>query len=437
MDRRDDPLVRAAVDLRVPRSLPGPSRRDHAAPRRVQPTPRWRPARRWTSCWRSASSRSRGRGSTRSGRSACGWATCRAPRRRSRRRTNGGTTRSPASPSSSWSAGDWSRRGRRSVPRSPARPIALGRARLLPAAVEIALASHDAAEAREAADELHEIAGAYDAALWHASARQALGGVPHLRRRCDRRDRRAPGGGPRVDRCRPAVRDGAGEAMARVRPSRGRRRGVGRGGAAVRAGDVRAAGCRRGGGDVRRDDRGRRQDEVRTPRRPDVHVHRHRRVDESARDAGGRGVGRRDALAQRDAAGGDRLARRRGRARDRRRVLRDVRRRGERGVMRRGDPATAGRPPAGARVRAPGSDRVARRRGDDRRRRLRRDRRARGRAGRSARRGRRDPRDARDARYRADPVPDHRRADGVAQRPRAAGDRGLASIGVTGEVEAP
>jgi class 3 adenylate cyclase len=54
-------------------------------------------------------------------------------------------------------------------------PIALGRARLLPAAVEIALASRDVAEAREAADELYAIAADYGAASWHASAHQALG----------------------------------------------------------------------------------------------------------------------------------------------------------------------------------------------------------------------------------------------------------------------
>lgn len=56
-------------------------------------------------------------------------------------------------------------------------PMALARARLLPAQVEIALAAHDVAEAREAAEELGEIASAYDAPLWHASAHQALGAV--------------------------------------------------------------------------------------------------------------------------------------------------------------------------------------------------------------------------------------------------------------------
>lgn len=56
-------------------------------------------------------------------------------------------------------------------------PMALTRARLLPAQVEIALAAHDVAEAREAAEELRDIASTYDAALWHASAHQALGAV--------------------------------------------------------------------------------------------------------------------------------------------------------------------------------------------------------------------------------------------------------------------
>jgi class 3 adenylate cyclase len=56
-------------------------------------------------------------------------------------------------------------------------PLALVRARLLPAQVEIALACHDVAEAREAAEELNEIASKYEAPLWHANAHQALGVV--------------------------------------------------------------------------------------------------------------------------------------------------------------------------------------------------------------------------------------------------------------------
>jgi len=56
-------------------------------------------------------------------------------------------------------------------------PSALARARLLPAQVEISLACHDVAEAREAAEELNEIAANFDASLWHANAHQALGAV--------------------------------------------------------------------------------------------------------------------------------------------------------------------------------------------------------------------------------------------------------------------
>ena len=56
-------------------------------------------------------------------------------------------------------------------------PMALVRARLLPAHVEIALAAHDVAEAREAAEELRDIASTYEAPLWHACAHQALGTV--------------------------------------------------------------------------------------------------------------------------------------------------------------------------------------------------------------------------------------------------------------------
>jgi class 3 adenylate cyclase len=53
--------------------------------------------------------------------------------------------------------------------------VALSRARLLPARVEIALAAHDIADAREAAEELRAIAADYDAPALHAGAHQALG----------------------------------------------------------------------------------------------------------------------------------------------------------------------------------------------------------------------------------------------------------------------
>ena len=53
----------------------------------------------------------------------------------------------------------------------------LTRARLLPARVEISLAAHDVADAREAAEELTSIASRYEAPALHANAHQALGAV--------------------------------------------------------------------------------------------------------------------------------------------------------------------------------------------------------------------------------------------------------------------
>ena len=114
-------------------------------------------------------------------------------------------------------------RGRPVVARSSIRnalaeqPIPLIRARLLPAQVEIALASHDATEARDAAEELGEIASTFDAPLWHASAHQALGVVLTYEGDLGR-DRRAPEGGASLDRGRPPVRDRAGTSMPRDGP---------------------------------------------------------------------------------------------------------------------------------------------------------------------------------------------------------------------------
>ena len=53
----------------------------------------------------------------------------------------------------------------------------LSRARLLPARVEISLAAHDVTEAREAAEELREIARTFDAPVRHAYAHLASGAV--------------------------------------------------------------------------------------------------------------------------------------------------------------------------------------------------------------------------------------------------------------------
>jgi class 3 adenylate cyclase len=53
----------------------------------------------------------------------------------------------------------------------------LERARLLPARVEIAIASHDLPAAREAADELRAVASRFDAPMLDAASRQASGSV--------------------------------------------------------------------------------------------------------------------------------------------------------------------------------------------------------------------------------------------------------------------
>jgi class 3 adenylate cyclase len=53
----------------------------------------------------------------------------------------------------------------------------LSRARLLPARVEASLAAHDLADARDSAEELRDIAAAYDAPVLHAAAHQAIGAV--------------------------------------------------------------------------------------------------------------------------------------------------------------------------------------------------------------------------------------------------------------------
>ncbi len=74
-------------------------------------------------------------------------------------------------------------RGRSQAARSAiAAPLAdesspLARSRLLPARVEISLAAHDVADAREAAEELLDIASRFDAPVLHANAHEALGSV--------------------------------------------------------------------------------------------------------------------------------------------------------------------------------------------------------------------------------------------------------------------
>ena len=81
--------------------------------------------------------------------------------------------------------------------------------------------SHDAAEARSAAEELGTIAQSYDAA-GEASAHQAWK-RPHVRRRCRRGHQGTPPGHQTVDGGRPAVRDRLGPPMPGERAPAGRR----------------------------------------------------------------------------------------------------------------------------------------------------------------------------------------------------------------------
>ena len=118
---------------------------------------------------------SAGGGTTRSARSGCASATWTGPRRRSNRPHQLGREPQPGLALLHLARGRSTRRERRSARPSPIRCHRSSRARLLPARVEIALASHDIADAHEAADELREIASTYDKPMLHAAAHQALG----------------------------------------------------------------------------------------------------------------------------------------------------------------------------------------------------------------------------------------------------------------------
>lgn len=117
-------------------------------------------------------------------------------------------------------------------------PMALTRARLLPAQVEISLAAHDVAEAREAAEELREIASTYEAPLWHACAHQALGAVLSYEGDASRAIAELRKAVRPLDRCGSSIRDRAGASVPRGRPPVRWRRGVGDPRAAGRARDV-------------------------------------------------------------------------------------------------------------------------------------------------------------------------------------------------------
>ena len=94
-------------------------------------------------------------------------------------------------------------------------PLALSRARLLPALVEIALACHDVAEAREAAEELNEIASNIRRIPLARQRPPSARGRSHARRRRACGHRRTPDGSPSLDQLRPSVRDRTGASIPR------------------------------------------------------------------------------------------------------------------------------------------------------------------------------------------------------------------------------
>ena len=131
-----------------------------------------------------------------------------------------GTTRSPGSRCSSWREGARSRPGRRSAPRSPTSPWRSpgracsrrrSRSRSRPT-TRPRRARPPRSCATSPAPSTPRRGTRAPARRWARASRRGRGGGG---------DRRAPQGGPRVDRGRPAVRDGAGQALARLRPPAG------------------------------------------------------------------------------------------------------------------------------------------------------------------------------------------------------------------------
>ena len=156
VDGRADPLVRRAAGPRpVQRQLPGASRRDHAAARRVAGR-----GRRGAAGVRAAAPARSAGGRCRvlpAGRAAPALRRVRAGRGgRTARPAGAGESRSPA-----WRGCGWPR-GRSDAAEAAIRRAVDGardraaRARLLPALVEIMLAADDVLAARAAADELSE-----------------------------------------------------------------------------------------------------------------------------------------------------------------------------------------------------------------------------------------------------------------------------------------
>ena len=206
------------------------------------------------------------------------------------------------------------------------------RARLLPAQVEIAIAAGDVAGARTAVDALGEIVADYPSPAFESGPPGRPRPRPPGRGRCVGRDPGAAPGDQGLARRGCPVRGGAsaGHPVARAagRRRRGWRGSRARSGACL----VRPARRARGHGGSRARAARRHRSAQRTPdRHEDVHVHRHRRLDDPGRGPRRPGVGGRPAESRRHAPRQGCRRGRGGRQLHRRRFLRRLRR-GPRGA---------------------------------------------------------------------------------------------------------
>ena len=268
--------------------------------------------------------------------------------------------------------------------------------RLLPAQVEIAIAAGELALARTAAEELGRIVDTYKSPALEAGKHQALARVLLAEGDAGRRRPGSPHRDPPLARGRVAVRGRQGPGAPLQGPPRGGRRRLRGLRAPGRPRGVRAARRQAGRGRRRARAAGRHGTSIRACADPqDVHVHRHRRVDESRGAPRQRAMGAAPPLARRQAPRPRREARRRDRQFDRRRLLRRIRFGAPGDRVRTIDPARARRAPPGQRLRDQRPDRPPFGRSEPSRRRLQRRRRSPGGAGRA-----RSPGEARSSRPR-------------------------------------
>ena len=227
------------------------------------------------------------------------------------------------------------------------------RGRLLPAAIDIALARGEIETARAAVEELESIAAGYKRPLFEAGALTAKG---ELLLGEDRPSEASPilGRSWRLwTGQRPALRERASPASLRRGDRRRGRQGDGPEGPPGRSDRVRAPGRDArpaAGGRAARGGAGARG--LGGASHQDVHVHRHRHLDGPGRAGGRRGLGRAPGMAQPGASIGLRKPPRRGSQEHRRRLLRGVREGCRCDRVRGRHPATAGATSPRARVRA-------------------------------------------------------------------------------------